>query len=420
MPAENDTMGSPNELFLISKALRAVDSGIIVTDRDARIVWVNPAFSQSIGYKPAEILGKTPSLFKSGKHSRRFYRGFWDTILCGKTWRGQFTNRRRDGSICVHSQITTPVCQDGSGEITHFISINEELVSSRKCAPELCEDRDQEIAVQLAAGIAHHLNNLLTVVHCNSSLVLDRSSGLDPASKDLLERTLAASHRAADLIRQLVGFSRSQTLQLQPLNLNDVVESCLNVFRRNFKAGIEWKTDYRASLPSVLADSVTLVQVISNLVTNALHAMPAGGQLTVATEKIMLTGAELKKRHLAAPGGVVCLAVRDTGCGIPPTELTRVFEPFFTTKDAGNHSGLGLALVQGIIHQHGGWTEVNSILGQGTTFKIFLPAISISSQPKAVKPAGAKQLNHSSQAMLFLPLPAEESSVAFAHWGINE
>ena len=249
-----------------------------------------------------------------------------------------------------------------------------------------------------------------------------------------MERTLAASDRAAHFVRQLVGFSQREPLQSQALDLNQLVQSSLRVFRRNVKESVEWAPNYQDDLPPILADNAKLVEAISHLVLNALDAMPAGGRLTVSTEKISLAPAQTQPA--ARQGEFVCLTVRDTRCGIPSENLPRIFEPFFTTKDAGDRCGLGLAAVHGIVKQHQGWTEARSQLGLGTTIKIFLPAIAKpivlfqSSSPSPAQNTAHPSPEPESNAQPTLDLgpatlktvfsPNEVRYVPITHWGINE
>ena len=275
---ERPAFESLEQLFLQSKALTAVDSGIMITDHQARILWVNPAFSKSTGYPAGEVLGMTPRVLKSGNHDQSFYRQFWETVLSGKTWRGEFVNRRRNGSLCVHAQTTTPMRRHSAGPITHFISVSQDITDGKKCKEDTREIRTMEAVGQLAAGIAHHFNNLLTPIHANSQLLLELNGDLHPQSRDLVERTLAASRRAAHLIRQLAGFSQNQILEFQALDLNRVVERTLREFLPAAKGKLECECRYCASLPRILADSGMLGQVICHLLVNALDAMPQGGR----------------------------------------------------------------------------------------------------------------------------------------------
>jgi signal transduction histidine kinase len=285
---------------------------------------------------------------------------------------------------------------------------------------------------QLVAGIAHHFNNLLTPIHANSQLLLELNNHFRPESRELVERTLAASRRAAHLIRQLACFSQRQVPDFQALDLNRVVEGVLREFLPAAKGRLECECIYCAGLPRVLADSAMLAQVIRQLLVNALEAMPQGGLLTLTTERLVMARSDTTGNPLAGREELVCLSVRDTGSGIAPDLRSRVFEPFFTTKDSGSHSGLGLALVHGIVKQHRGWIEIDGDSGRGATFKMFLPAMTTPGAPLELDPPARPQ---PVRALLSQAEPADsatlvEEPAAFRlneirsepllHWGINE
>jgi PAS domain S-box-containing protein len=363
--------------MLHSAALAAAANGIMITGRDGIILWVNPAFSKLTGYSAEEVLDHNPRMFKSGNHDQSFYQEFWDTILSGQTWRGEFVNRRKDGSLYVAEQTITPV-REPTGEITHFISVAEDVTERRHLEEQLRQAQKLQAVGQLAAGVAHEFNNLLTTIRCNGELLTLSKHGLAAESQNLLQRILTASDRAATLIRQLGVFSREQVLQSEPLNLNEVLEALITVLRANTE-DIQWQCDYAPDLPSIKADAGMIRQVVLNLVNNAIDAMARCGCLTLRTEKISVSAASLENHPEAQPGEFVCLTICDNGCGISPENLARIFEPFFTTKEVGRGTGLGLATVYGIVKQHHGWIEVASQVNQGTTCKVFLPVMAVSS-----------------------------------------
>jgi PAS domain S-box-containing protein len=365
-----------DQLVLQSKAVATVDCGMMITDHHGQIMWVNPAFSKSTGYPVEELVGKTPRILKSGNHDQGYYSEFWDTILRGETWHGQFVNRRRDGSLCIHAQTTTPVRWQSGGPITHFISISEDITQGKQSEVDSRDIQNLDAVGRLAAGVAHHFNNLLTVIHANSELLLGLNGSLHPESRSLVERTLAASRRAEHLVRQLLVFSERRVFESQALDLNRVIEYTLRLLDLRANSTVEPEIRYCDSLPFVLADGGMLGRMICHLVVNALDAMPQGGRLTITTERVVPAPSDIRSQSISHPGEFVCLTIGDTGCGIPRISLPRIFEPFFTTKDETDHSGLGLAMVYGIVKQHQGWAEVSSHVGRGTTIKIFLPGVS--------------------------------------------
>jgi signal transduction histidine kinase/DNA-binding response OmpR family regulator len=246
-----------------------------------------------------------------------------------------------------------------------------------------------EIVGQLAAGLAHDYNNVLTIIHGHVTMVLSHPS-LPEKYAASLRAALAAVERAASLTRQLLTFSRKESIERKPLDLNSVVVSVTKLLDRILGSRIRLEFTPGLDLPAVEADAGMLEQVIINLAVNARDAMPDGGKLTVATR---LAEVEPKRttQHPEARGGrFIGLTVADSGCGMNEATLRRIFEPFFTTKPPGKGTGLGLATAYGIIKQHHGWIEVQSRVGAGTTFLIFLPTLDTQPVEKAAAkiPAG--------------------------------
>ncbi len=226
---------------------------------------------------------------------------------------------------------------------------------------------------QLAAGVAHDFNNILTVIQGYSEHLLSRYDG-DAALTGPLKQITHASRRAAALTRQLLMFSRKQVLQPKTLDLNAVLRNLSNMLTRLLGDDIAVETKYAAVLPLLEADAGMIEQVIMNLAVNSRDAMPKGGQLKIATAAVEVDAAHAHQHPGARAGHAVCLSVADTGCGMDRQTLGRIYEPFFSTKEVGKGTGLGLATVYGIVKQHEGWIEVKSEVGVGTSFQIYLPA----------------------------------------------
>jgi PAS domain S-box-containing protein len=246
---------------------------------------------------------------------------------------------------------------------------------------QLRQAQKMESVGQLAAGVAHDFNNLLSIVQGYSTLLLD-DKDLKNETVEALKQINSATQRATHLTRQLLTFSRKQTLHIQTLDLNEVINSVNRLLRRVIGESVALQFNYSPHLPAVEADTGMMEQVIMNLAINARDAMPEGGQLMIGTKPVEIPEGYSEHNPEARPGRFVCLSVSDTGCGMDEATLERIFEPFFTTKPAGKGTGLGLATVYGIVKQHRGWIEVQSQVSNGTTFRIYLPA-----SPKAVAPA---------------------------------
>ncbi|HLH52559.1 MAG TPA: ATP-binding protein, partial [Verrucomicrobiae bacterium] len=243
---------------------------------------------------------------------------------------------------------------------------------------------------QLAAGVAHDFNNILTVIQGYSECLLARCKN-DPALVTPLKQVSDAAKRAAALTRQLLMFSRKQVIQTKILDLNLVLQNLANMLQRLLGEDISLEADYLPHLTAIEADTGMLEQIVMNLAVNSRDAMPKGGKLHISTSMATIDENYAGQHPDARSGEFVCLTVADTGCGMDRKTLDRIFEPFFSTKEVGKGTGLGLATVYGLVKQHQGWIEVSSTVGVGTTFKIYFPAIArradaTDASPQAVEP----------------------------------
>ncbi len=225
---------------------------------------------------------------------------------------------------------------------------------------------------QLAAGVAHDFNNILTVVHGHASMLLMGLGEASPQSKSAREIRNCAE-RAASLVRQLLMFSRKRVMQFRNVGLGEVVHSVSSMLRQVLGEHIALELECAPELPAIYADRGMIEQIIVNLTINARDAMTHGGRLVIGSSPVTLPPDAPALSAEARPGKFVCLCVNDTGCGMDAAAQAHLFEPFFTTKEVGKGTGLGLATVYGIVKQHQGWIEVQSEPGVGTTFRIFFP-----------------------------------------------
>jgi len=259
--------------------------------------------------------------------------------------------------------------------------LKEEIAKQLKLASQLRHSQRMEAVGQLAAGVAHDFNNILTVIQGNTSLLQDQLRQ-DPSCAEPLNDMHIAAERAARLVRQLLAFSHKQVLKPEVLNLRQVVNNLEEMLKRLLGDHLTFEVNAAPDLPPVWADRSMMEQVILNLSVNARDAMPKGGKLTVRVETVTITNDDVQQKSEIRPGPHVCLSVSDTGCGIAPELLPRIFDPFFTTKEIGKGTGLGLATVYGIVKQHNGWVDVQSAVNQGTTFRIYLPVCTVDSNPE--------------------------------------
>ena len=248
----------------------------------------------------------------------------------------------------------------------------EDVTERLNLEAQLRQAQKMESVGQLAAGVAHDFNNILTIIQGHAGLLAD-TPGLDQHCGESARQIALAGERAASLTRQLLMFSRKQMMQPQLLNLNEVLANVSKMLRTLCGEHVTVKRQSMDSLPPINADPGMMEQILVNLSVNARDAMPRGGALTISTNYIEIDDGYVQRHPEATVGNYVCLSVEDTGHGMEEGTLARIFEPFFTTKEIGKGTGLGLATVYGIVQQHHGWIQVESQVGKGTIFKVFLP-----------------------------------------------
>ncbi len=248
----------------------------------------------------------------------------------------------------------------------------EDTTDRASLEEQLRQAQKMESVGQLAAGVAHDFNNILTIIQGHSGLLMSRPN-LAPVMITSIQAVSFAAERAASLTRQLLMFSRKQIMQPRPLDLKETVANMSKMLQRLIGETIVLQCKSAPQLPPIQGDAGMMEQILMNLTVNARDAMPKGGDLTIKTDPVAINEAHVKLHANARTGNFVCLNVKDTGTGMDAATMKRIFEPFFTTKEAGRGTGLGLATVYGIVKQHAGWIEVVSSPGQGTAFKIFFP-----------------------------------------------
>ncbi|MGA9777117.1 MAG: response regulator [Limisphaerales bacterium] len=261
---------------------------------------------------------------------------------------------------------------DAGDQIDGMVVTVEDITARLALEAQLRQSQKMESIGQLAAGVAHDINNILTIIQGHAGLLLNAAS-LDPDSAKSLKQISAASERAAGFIRHLLMFSRKQVYRTKILDLNTVLHNLENMLPRMLGEHIVLEVRCGPDLPRIAADIAMVEQIVMNLAINARDAMPKGGKLLIETSSVEIDSLYVKLHPEAHTGRFTCLSVTDTGCGMERSVLQRIFEPFFTTKEVGKGTGLGLATVYGIVKQHHGWVEVQSKVGQGTNFKVFFP-----------------------------------------------
>ncbi len=347
-----------------------LDQSIFLKDAGLRFVAANPSFCRSVARAEADLVGKTDfDLYPH--HLAEKYRADDLVVLAEGKHLAQEEENLLGGQSRTVRVVKTPV-RDDRGRTIGVLGIFWDVTEQRALEAQLRQAQKMEAIGQLAGGVAHDFNNLLTVVLGNVSLLLPRFPQPDP-QRELLLTAEQAALRAAELTRRLLGFSRRAMLRAEPINLNHCVEETLRILRRTIDPRIRVEVQARPDLWTVKADSAQVNQVLMNLCLNARDAMPEGGRLLLETGHFVPDDDCLRLHLEARPGEFVRLRVRDTGHGIAPEVKQHIFEPFFTTKEVGRGTGLGLAMVFGIVKQHHGWIDCESTIDVGTTFELYLP-----------------------------------------------
>jgi PAS domain S-box-containing protein len=346
---------------------------ILVTSPTGEVRAINPAFSRMFGYSPGEALGKKADDLVAYGELAEEGKAITQQRIEGKTIHAVTRRKRKDGSYVDVEINAVPL--NVQGEIVGGYAIYQDITERKQFEEHLRRSQKMQAIGQLAGGVSHDFNNLLTVIKGNAELLLSRPGQDEFLCKHTGEINKAANQATA-LVRQLLAFSRMQVLQPKVLDLNSVVAESVKMLPRLLRENIEVVFIAGESLGRVTADQNQIEQVILNLAVNARDAMPEGGRFTLETSNADLDEnyAHLRPGEVK-PGKYVMLSVTDTGMGMDAETQARIFEPFFTTKGPGNGTGLGLATVYGIVKQSGGWIWVYSELGRGTVFKIYFPKV---------------------------------------------
>ncbi|MBN2161921.1 MAG: transporter substrate-binding domain-containing protein [Pontiellaceae bacterium] len=387
----SDKIMSEQQLKLLSTVIEQSPQIVVITDIEGTIQYVNPAFERITGYSRQEVIGENPRILKSGHLTPAFYKDLWSTILSGKVWSGQLINCRKNGLLYTEEAVISPVMNQ-TGEITNFVGIKHDISDQIILEEELRQSQKMEAVGQLAGGIAHDFNNILQVV-LGFSQLLEFNFDDGTEEMDSIQEIIKAANRASTLTNQLLTFSRRTASDRTNIILNDSIHEAKGLVRMLLGEQFELEISLEPDLHPVRAEQGQMTQVIMNLAVNARDAMGESGKLSITTENLNLTEENIVSMPSAKAGPCVCLSIRDTGCGIDAEVRERLFEPFFTTKEVGKGSGLGLAVVYGIIQQNDGWILVQSEVGEGSCFKIFFPAIDPKPQSgqdpyNETKPAG--------------------------------
>jgi PAS domain S-box-containing protein len=342
-------------------------------DENSIYTYASPKIRDLLGYEPEEVIGKTPFDLMHPEDAQRLTEEFKAIRAARKSFSGlENVNLHKDGNLVTIETSGVPIF-DANGRFCGYRGIDRDVTERKKLEQKYLHAQKMEAVGQLAGGIAHDFNNILTAIIGYEHLLLGRIE--DEKSRHYAEQVITLSEKAASLTRDLLTFSRKQTIYPKPLDLNNVIEKAGKLLKRLIGDDIEFRSIlHEGSLP-VTAVANQIEQVLMNLAMNARDAMPNGGSLTVRTDVTEIDSYFVRTHGYGEPGKYALLSVSDSGTGMDEQTRSRVFEPFFTTKEVGKGTGLGLATAYGIIKQHNGYINVYSEPGEGTTFRIYLPLV---------------------------------------------
>jgi PAS domain S-box-containing protein len=374
--------------------LERLPDPVVVYDMEGRAIYVNPAFEKTFGWSRDEILSRRMDYVPRQWLDRT--RDRLEAMLAGRSVQAFETQRLTKDGRLLDVHLNTAPAFDASGTRIGNIVILRDMTQTKRMEAQLRQSQKMEAIGTLAGGIAHDFNNLLQAISGGLQLIALRGED-DPYKREQLDHIERAAERAAELIRRLMTFSRKVEPELSPVDLNQEIRAAVTILERTIPKMITIDLHLAEDLAWINGDANQLAQILLNLGGNAGDAMPEGGRLTITTASTIVTPGEGGLPVDLGPGRYVELSVCDTGQGMDRETAKNIFDPFFTTKEVGRGTGLGLAIVYGIVENHGGRVWCDTSPGQGTTFRIWLPAVedeNLTAEPDrapAVELAGGRE-----------------------------
>jgi len=377
--AEHALIEAENKFRTLIEQVAAI-SYIAELGVEGQWLYVSPQVESILGFAPDEWLAGSKDWMRHiPPEDHAVVQAAEAASSRGEPFQAEYRLIRKDGRVIWVSD--TAVVVRGSDSHPVMEGLIVDITDRKLLETQLQQAHRMEAVGRLAGGIAHDFNNLLTIIKGYAELATNRN-GISPALHADIQQIGNAAERASTLVRQLLAFSRKQVMQPRSIDLNTIVLGLDSLLRRLMSEDIEMLTHCEDIVGTVRADPAQVEQVIMNLVVNARDAMPVGGQLTIETANVQLDATYARDHATVRPGPYVMLAVSDTGIGMDPETQAHIFEPFYTTKSGGHGTGLGLSTVYGIVKQSGGYIWVYSELGNGTTFKVYLPVIDAPAEAK--------------------------------------
>ncbi len=363
------------KLNMLSNALEQAGEAVVITDSSNNIRYVNKTFSIVTGYAPEEVIGKNPNILSSGRQGKAFYQKMWEEIRARGVWKGRIYNKRKNGEV-YPEQIHIKAIRNDQGDIANYAAVFSDITDQIKLEHRLRESQKMEAVGTLVGGIAHDFNNILAAITGNLYLI----------KKDVEDRPKVAekivsieneSFRAAKMIAQLLTFARKDVVHMEDVSISDLFKATYQLAHVTVPENVKLEWVSSAEELRVQADENQIKQIVLNLVNNARDAVEGLENPKIKVNLSRYTpDKHFRNRHPnASADSYACIKVLDNGMGIAKDTLSHIFEPFYTTKSVGKGTGLGLAMVYGSIQQHGGIIEVESELGKGCRFCVYVPLV---------------------------------------------
>lgn len=360
----------------LSSAIEQAAETVMITDTRGYILYVNPAFERSTGFSREQVLGKTPVVIQSGKHDKTYYRELWYTLKSGKTWRGQFTNRKKDGTLFDEEAVISPV-RNKEGEVVNYVAVKRDLTRESSLERQYIHIQKTEVVSRLVENIRHEFSNIIMMVRGQAE-ELKRSPELSGSQRNEPDQIIAAVDRGEDLLRKLAEFSGETSEEVALFDTNVLVQNFEAMARKLVGEAYELQLELAPRMESIRVNRVLVEQVLSNLIMNAADAMPQGGVIELRTMLSPVRRKDVNFLTDMAPSDndpYVVIEVADSGSGIPPEKFDEIFEPEFSTKSAQEGRGHGLSTALEIMRKHRGYIGVKDNLPSGSIFRLYFPAV---------------------------------------------
>ncbi|MCP4414127.1 MAG: PAS domain S-box protein [Gammaproteobacteria bacterium] len=363
------------ELMKLSQAVEQSSASVVITDMEGDIEYVNSKFEEATGYSREEIIGKNPRILNSGEKNKADYKELWQTILSGENWKGEFHNRRKDGTLFWEWAKISPI-KNEDGKVISFLAIKEDITERKKLEQQIRWSQKMDAVGQLTGGTAHDFNNILGIILGiilgNLSLIKTKICN-DPWINKRVDEAMKGANRGTSITRKLLLFSRKDSSDLEISSINNLILSMKELIEKSLTATICVETKLESDLWPVAINKGDFEDVIINLSLNARDAMPEGGKLKIETANINLNIQYMDEVLQPETDNFIMVSVSDSGKGMSDEIISKAIEPFFTTKRSGKGTGLGLSQVYGFVQRCHGLMKIHSSEGKGSTVQLFFP-----------------------------------------------